>query len=98
MVLHTVNSSPKNSHCLADCLRVITPPALLLLIEDGVYGATDANKALWQSLPKEVECYVLQADIDARGLAQLITPHFSPVDDSGFVELTIRATKVQSWY
>lgn len=98
MVLHTVNSSPNNSHCLADCLRLMTPPALLLLIEDGVYGATTANQALLQSLPSEIECFVLQADIEARGLTQQIDPKFKPVDDSGFVELTVQATKVQSWY
>ncbi len=98
MVLHTVNSSPHNSQCLADCLRVIRAPAVLVLIEDGVYAATRANQQLLQLLPEGTECYALQPDLDARGLNQLLHPRFNGIDDAGFVELTVRCSQIQSWY
>lgn len=98
MVLHTVNSSPTQSRCLEDCLRLISPPAVLLLIEDGVYGATTAHQALLDQLPEEINCAVLQPDVDARGLRPLLSERFELVDDSGFVDLTIKCDRIQSWY
>lgn len=98
MVLHTLNSSPHSSCCLADCLRVISPPAALILIEDGAYAATLSNAPLFQDLAADIDCYVLQPDVDARGLSNLLSPRFTPVTDSGFVELTLQCARVQSWY
>ena len=98
MVLHTVNQSPHNSQTLADCLRTISAPAILLLIEDGVYGATAASQALFEQLPAAVECYALQADIDARGLTDTASDRFTLIDDAGFVELSVRCNPIQSWY
>ncbi len=99
MVLHTVNRSPHNSQGLADCLRLISPPAALLLIEDGVYAALQSPGTTGlESLPDKIECYVLRADTEARGLSSRISPRFTEVDDNGFVELTIRCEQIQSWY
>lgn len=98
MVLHTVNHSPHNSQTLADCLRVISAPAVLLLIEDGVYGATAASQTLLEQLPTGIECYALQADIDARGLTEAVTDRFTLINDAGFVELSVRCNPIQSWY
>ena len=54
MVLHTLNRAPHSSLVLADCLRVITPPAALLLIEDGTYAATRNNELLFQNLDSAI--------------------------------------------
>ena len=98
MVLHTVNRSPHHNQTLLNCLRVISSPAVLLLIEDGVYGATTASQPLFDQLPSDIDCYVLQADIEARGLTEQISTRFSSVDDAGFVELSVRCQRIQSWY
>jgi tRNA 2-thiouridine synthesizing protein B len=98
MVLHTVNSSPHRSQCLADCIRVITAPAALLLIEDGVYGATSPRLPVLDLLPEGVECFVLQPDLDARGLSVQRNRLFNSIDDAGFVELSVRCSQIQSWY
>lgn len=98
MVLHTVNNAPHSSHCLADCLRVICAPAALILIEDGAYAATLSNEALFKDLEAGIDCYVLQPDLDARGLSALISTRFTPVSDSGFVALSIQCERIQSWY
>lgn len=98
MVLHTLNRPPHSSLVLADCLRVITPPAALLLIEDGAYAATRNNELLFQNLDSAIDCYVLQADIDARGLNPLLSPRFTVISDSAFVTLTTQCERIQSWY
>ncbi|MFT6916156.1 MAG: sulfur relay protein TusB/DsrH [Motiliproteus sp.] len=98
MVLHTVNNAPHSSHCLADCLRLISAPAALILIEEGAYAATVNNEALFRDLDAGIDCYVLQPDVDARGLSALISSRFTPVSDSGFVTLSIQCTRIQSWY
>ncbi len=98
MVLHTVNHAPHSSHCLADCLRVISAPAALLLIEDGSYAATASNAALFQNLDSNIDCYVLQPDLEARGLQHSLAPRFTPITDSAFVALSVQCQRVQSWY
>ncbi|WP_421862997.1 sulfurtransferase complex subunit TusB [Motiliproteus sp.] len=98
MVLHTVNSSPTQTRCLQDCLRLISPPAMLLLIEDGVYGATQAHQSLLEQLPDGISCAVLQPDVEARGLGPVLSDRFELIDDAGFVALTIKCDRVQSWY
>ncbi|MEH6473175.1 MAG: sulfurtransferase complex subunit TusB [Halopseudomonas sp.] len=98
MLLHTVNHAPLSSQCLSDCLRVITAPAALLLIEDGVYGASPKHESLFVELTGDIACYALQADVEARGLVGLISPRFTLVSDAEFVELTIQCQRTQSWY
>lgn len=98
MVLHTVNNAPHSSHCLADCLRVISAPAALILIEDGAYAATVNNEALFRELAAGIDCYVLQPDVYARGLSASISSRFTPLSDTAFVTLSIQCERIQSWY
>lgn len=98
MVLHTLNSSPTNGSAFDDCLKFISAPAALLLIEDGVYGASQAQAGLLDALDEAIECYVLQVDLEARGLNQMINPRFKPISDQQFVELSLRCQNIQSWY
>ncbi|OUS10365.1 hypothetical protein A9Q89_11095 [Gammaproteobacteria bacterium 53_120_T64] len=106
MILHTVNKSVFDNNALGDCLRVVTSTDVILLIENGVYGAL--NKP--QSEPGYVEriqalsadgtgFYVLQADCQARGLQdRALLPAFKITDDAGFVDLASAASAIQSWY
>ena len=98
MVLHTVNQAPHSSQCLTDCLRVISAPAALLLIEDGSYAATVANAPLFDNLDCNIDCYVLLPDLEARGLLTAISPRFTPITDCAFVALSTQCQRVQSWY
>ena len=98
MVLHTVNQSPFNGSSLVECLRWISAPAALLLIEDGVYASTGAGIDLLEALPDEIELYALTPDLAARGLKEPLSPRIKLVDDQGFVELSLRCERVQSWY
>lgn len=98
MILHTVNQPPTSNAALDQCLSAISAPACLLLIEDGAYAATAALASRFEQLDSRIECYVLRPDLEARGLTADTNPRFRPVDDEGFVELSLACDKMVAWY
>jgi tRNA 2-thiouridine synthesizing protein B len=96
-ILHTVNQSPHTSNTLAQCLMYIGDDDAILLLENGVYAALK-NHALELQLKNKV-CYVIEADLQARGLLdQDRQAHIELIDVNKFVELTTQYDLVQSWY
>ena len=96
-ILHTVNQSPFASPVLENCLRIYRPGDALLLLEDGVYGALQ-NQPLATAV-SELNCYVLQQDLNARGLSELpLIEKIKQIGYKGFVQLSIEHASVQSWY
>jgi tRNA 2-thiouridine synthesizing protein B len=78
-------------------LRYLLPGDVLLLIEDGVYGALDNTSfstKLKSALAKNQVC-VLEPDLKARGVSNLIKG-IKQIDYDGFVELTEKH-QVTSW-
>ncbi len=98
MILHTVNKSPLNSACLSHCLATVDSGDAILLIEDGVYAADRHQQQLFETLPPAVELFALEADVAARGLTGRLAESVRLIDDGGFVDLSIRYEKMQSWY
>ncbi|MBN3561247.1 sulfurtransferase complex subunit TusB [Aliamphritea spongicola] len=97
MSLHTLNKAPSGSSAIQDCLSALQAGDALLLIEDGVYAALDAYSPLFQHAESlAVDCYVLSADTDARGLSTL-NPLFKAATYSTFVELSCQHHPVVSW-
>jgi tRNA 2-thiouridine synthesizing protein B len=97
MTLHMVNKDPLVSNALSDCLAVLAvteEDAALLLIEDAVNLVLQGSEAL-QGLKHP--CYVLQEDLQARGLLDRLGTGFILVDYGGFVRLSLDYAKVQSW-
>ena len=99
-MLHTVNKSPSNSCALDSCLRVIQPGSAILLIEDGVFAATEGSEASSHIKRAAGSCavYALEPDIKARGLAGRMMEEVQIIDFDGFVELSEHYPKTQSWY
>ncbi|MDX1320773.1 MAG: sulfurtransferase complex subunit TusB [Oceanospirillum sp.] len=96
MILHTVNKSPSANSTFKECLFSASAGDQVLLIEDGVYAATNAFSNL---LRDDLSYYVLQEDMAARGLnATLTSEHWQAVDYAGFVALTETADSVCSWF
>lgn len=96
-ILHTVNQSPFTHNALAQCLAYFEEGDAILLLENGVYAAL-INHPLAQQLSGKT-CYVMEADIQARGLiAQDRQVHIQLIDVNRFVELTAHHHLVQSWY
>lgn len=96
MILHTINKSPAHQ-AFHSCLRLATQDSLILLIEDGVYGAVaDLKTEQGPLLNRPV--YALQEDVRARGLSEKLSPFVSLIDYAGFVRLVEQCDTSQSWY
>ena len=98
-MLHTVNKSPFEKDSLESCIRCSTDGAAILLIEDGVYVATDGTS--YSDMIKEAmsskTIYALQPDLEARGVAGKVIDGIKLVDYAGFVDLVAENDSVQSW-
>ncbi len=97
--LYTVNKSPFEKNSLADAIKFSTDGAAILLIEDGVYGATKGTAV--ESLVTGAsgkKFYALKADVKARGIAEdRLIDGVELVDYAGFVDLVEATDKVQAW-
>jgi tRNA 2-thiouridine synthesizing protein B len=97
-MLHIVNKSPHDRPTLATVARTAQAGAVLL-IEDGVYGATKGNAAAAQvtELARRLKVYVLLPDLEARGVADRVIDSVTTVDYGGFVDLVAEYPTCQSW-
>jgi tRNA 2-thiouridine synthesizing protein B len=98
-MLHTVNKSPFERNAFDTCLAHVKKGSAILLIEDGVYAAmkgTAPAKKLEQ-LMKTIPVYVLQPDVEARGMQSRVLDGVKMVDYGGFVDLAAEHPTVQSW-
>ena len=98
-MLHIVNKSPAERNALESCLRVAQAGGAILLIEDGVYGATkgSAGEAKLKAAGGKFKLYALTADAEARGIADRMMDGITLVDYSGFVDLVAEHKTCQSW-
>jgi tRNA 2-thiouridine synthesizing protein B len=97
-MLHIINKSPLTNGTLESCLRM-TASGDILLTEDAVYAATSGNafESKLREAMGRVKVYVLQPDLEARGMADRLMQGVTPVDHGGFVDLTISNNACQSW-
>jgi tRNA 2-thiouridine synthesizing protein B len=96
-MLHIINKSPYSNGALDSCLRV-AQGGDILLIEDAVYAAVKgAAEAQVRGAMKQFKFHVLQADLEARGLADRVIDGINKVDYGGFVELAAKNKNCQSW-
>lgn len=99
MMLHVVNKSPFERNTLDSCLRTVNQGSSVLLIEDGVLGAlegTSVSGRIREAMDK-VTIYVLQPDLETRGVADKLMDGIKSVDYGGFVDLAVEHDVVQSW-
>jgi tRNA 2-thiouridine synthesizing protein B len=98
-MLHIVNKSPFERNSLESCLRLATSGSAVMLIEDGVYGATKGSsvESKVQGAMANVKVYALDADLQARGMADRVLDGVTVVDYGGFVDLVTEHSNLQSW-
>ena len=95
-MLHLVNKSPYESNNFNTASSIMKGDDVLLLIEDGVYGAVKAGKASAQLGEHKVS--VLGPDLAARGITEdKLADGVDVIDYAGFVDLVESNDKVQSW-
>ncbi|MDP3085227.1 MAG: sulfurtransferase complex subunit TusB [Rubrivivax sp.] len=98
-MLHIVNKSPAQTSSLSSCLRLAQRGQALLLIEDGIYAATQAGAAACglAAATAKLKVYALQPDVDARGMAGRLVDGVTAVDYAGFVALVAEHPNNQTW-
>ncbi len=98
-MLHIVNKSPTERNSLDSCLRLATDGSAVLLIEDGVYAATQGSPgaAKLQAAMGRLQFYALEPDLKARGVADRVLEGVKLVDYGGFVDLVAEHKNCQSW-
>ena len=98
-MLHIVNKSPLLNSALASCLRLAQDGEAVILIEDGIFAATQgvaAGCGLADAVGR-LEVYALAPDVDARGMTGRLTDGVKAVDYAGFVKLVVEHHTNQSW-
>ena len=96
-MLHTVNKSPFQNSALENCLRLVRPGDVILLLEDGVYAAAPGTvkSSLIERTVRQHTVYAIEADLKARGLGNLIK-EVRVASYSDFVDLVEQHT-VHAW-
>ena len=97
-MLHIVNKSPLDRGSLDSALATGAGGAILL-IEDGVYAATQgsAGEAKLKAGLGKFKIFALAPDLEARGIADRLMEGVQTVDYSGFVDLVAEYKTCQSW-
>lgn len=95
-MLHTLSVSPWHAD-IAAMLRLMEHGDDLVLLSDGVIAAIADGRFLeiLQSAP--ITLYVLQDDVDARGLAGQIADSVVRVSYTDFVRLSVKHAGQLSW-
>lgn len=98
-MLHTVNKSPFERDTLVSCVKSLDDDGIILLIEDGVIGATNTQKSkdLIGDLASSGRIYALTGDLEARGVADKVLDGVKLIDYNGFVDLVIEHEASSSW-
>lgn len=95
--LHVLSHSPFADTRLASCLRLLGPEDGILLTGDAVYAlapGSSAQRMLATQLSYN-SLFVLAEDLTARNLPA--PDGIRTIDYAGFVELSIRFDKVNTW-
>lgn len=97
--LYTVNKSPFEKGSLEAAIKFSGEGAAILMIEDGVYGASKGTSVeAMISGASDKKFYALKSDLMARGIAEdRVIDGIELVDYAGFVDLVTENDKVQAW-
>ncbi|WP_423839935.1 sulfurtransferase complex subunit TusB [Vibrio mytili] len=90
-MLHIIKSVP----AIQDAMAMYSEQDDILLIEDAIYSANPQHPAFHYL--KKASTFVLESDIQARGMVNRISPSIQIVNYSGFVELTANQDKSLTW-
>lgn len=95
-MLHTLSHSPWQ-HDISAPLRLVGEGDDLLLLSDGVIAALEGSRYLDLLNKTPITLYVLQEDVEARGLCGQISSSVVRVSYTDFVRLTVKHTGQLTW-
>ena len=90
--LYIVNTPPNSPERLQACLELLQSDDHLLLIENGVYWASEGLSRTLKELPCPIT--VLECDCHARGVLSTLPT----CNDDRFVDLTVNYPRSVSWF
>lgn len=95
--LHVLSHSPFSDSRLSSCLHLLGSGDGLLLSGDAVYALQPgtAQRQALDLMPENIGLFVLEEDLCARAIDA--PQRVQVVDYPGFVELSCRFDKVNSW-
>jgi len=98
-MLHIINKSPFDTNALDTCLRMAQPGPARLLIADGGHAATQGSAVAqrMRDVGGKLSLFVLQPDLEARGMNGKQLDGITLVDYAGFVDLVEKYDTSQSW-
>lgn len=95
-MLHTLMTSPFRCD-VAALLRLVADGDDVLLLQDGVIAALEGSPALEALLNAPISLYVLQEDVEARGLSAQISTNVVSVGYTDFVALVVKNPQQMTW-
>lgn len=95
--LHMLSHSPFSDSRLSSCLRLLGPNDALLLCGDAVYALQPGSvqRQALELMPNSIGLFALDEDLNARAIDA--PQRLQSVDYAGFVGLSCRFDKVNSW-
>lgn len=99
MLLHVINKSPFEKNSLDSCLKHAKKGSSILFIEDGIFAALKGGEVSGKvsAAISDYSVYVLEPDVQARGMSGKLMDGIKSVDYNGFVDLAAEHEAVQSW-
>lgn len=94
-MLHLIHS--KTAHDLASLVSLLDAESVLLLMGDACYTIQTQQAVVSDILASGAKLAVLDADVVARGMADMIADEIMTLAYSDFVELTTIHPQIQSW-
>ncbi|MCW8335087.1 sulfurtransferase complex subunit TusB [Vibrio sp. SCSIO 43135] len=85
----------KSISALDDMLALYAAEDDVLLVEDAVYVVNPQHQAF--NRVKGLSLFALQSDLEARGIANRVSPSVSVVSYAGFVDLTAKQHNSLTW-
>ncbi|WP_323918138.1 sulfurtransferase complex subunit TusB [Aeromonas veronii] len=90
-MLHLILNSPFQSQALAEALSYLQPEDELVLMQDAVIAASAPQ---WSALLAGIPLYVMQEDLQARGLQHRVG---NVLDMAGLVALIAQKGSPRTW-
>ncbi|NKF50597.1 sulfurtransferase complex subunit TusB [Shewanella sp. WXL01] len=99
MNLHHIQTSVQNDNALTLCLRYIGEQDAIILCGDAINALLDTS---WQQALAGTNVFILEQDMQSRGLATHLAPVISGldigvIDYATFVSLSLQYAKVITW-
>ena len=95
-MLHTLRTSPWHAD-ISGITRLMDDGDDLLLIADGVLAAVENGRFLEMLRAAPISIYVLNEDVQARGLCAQISSDVIMVSYTDFVRLTVKHASQIAW-